>query len=123
MLAKKSLAKLICFWAATALAFAPTPLARCQATNPPAAEPAIHLAEFSALIRRDVAADDAALNQLAEQAEALAHGAPGQVVGDRAGAHLREVGTRLRLGENHRPGPLAADHLRQKLLLLHLRTT
>ena len=72
MLAKKSLAKLICFWAATALAFAPTPFARCQVKNPPTTEPAIHLSEFNALLRRNVDADTTALNQLADQAESLA---------------------------------------------------
>ena len=38
-----------------------------------------------------------------------------------AGAHGREVGTGLRLGQVHRAGPLAADHLRQVLGLQLLR--
>ena len=38
-----------------------------------------------------------------------------------AGAHLRQIGAGLRLGEVHGAGPLPAHHLRQEALFLSLR--
>ena len=41
-------------------------------------------------------------------------------LGDGARAHLREVGAGLRLGQAHRPGPLAGDEIGNEALLLLL---
>ncbi len=72
MPAKKPLVKLICFWVATALAFAPSPFGLAEVRTPSRAESAIDIAAFNALLQRNVDGDEGALNRLAEDAELLA---------------------------------------------------